>query len=205
MHSQIPMTLHYDLSIVAAADLLQALGTTVPTSATAKRKYIRAIQDLTAIMVAGQPATQSPIDSPDTRMEAASQRVGHASPPRVATTLSNITAPNVIRQMPLVHQRHTRNNNPFQILASDGNNDEDTVVTSNCSPRLPPPSLPPSGNPRTPPARPRTLKVASQPTNPQSTLQLSCLPKAPSPRVLTIPSYNMAITPTAPPVHIHDL
>ena len=95
MHSQIPMTLRHDLSTVAAANLLQALGTTVPTSTTAKRKYIRAIQDLTAIM-AGQPATQSPIDSPDTRMEAASQRVGHATPPRVATTWINITTPNVI-------------------------------------------------------------------------------------------------------------
>jgi hypothetical protein len=54
------MILQHDLSIVAAADLLQALGTTVPTSATAKRKYIRAIQDLTAIM-AGQQASQPPI------------------------------------------------------------------------------------------------------------------------------------------------
>ena len=65
MHSQTPMTSQHDLSIVAAADLLQALGTTVPTSATATRKYIRAIQDLTAIM-AGQQASQPPIDSPDT-------------------------------------------------------------------------------------------------------------------------------------------
>jgi hypothetical protein len=72
MHSEIPMTSQHDLSIVAAANLLQSLGTTVPTSATAKCKYIRAIEDLTAIM-AGQQATQSPIDSPDTKMEAASQ------------------------------------------------------------------------------------------------------------------------------------
>ena len=153
MHSQIPMTSQHDLSIVAAADLLQALGTTVPTSATARGKYIRAIEDLTAIM-AGQQATQSPIDSPDTRIVAASQRVGHASAPRVATTLNNITAPNVIRTMPLVHQRHTRNNNPFQILATDDDDDDDTVVTSNCSTRLTLPSLPPSDNPTIPPARP---------------------------------------------------
>jgi hypothetical protein len=204
MHSQIPITPKHDLSIVAAANLLQALGTTVPTSATAKRKYIRAIQDLTAIM-AGQPATQSPIDSPDTRMEAASKRVGRATPLRVATTSNNITAPNVIRQMLLVHQRHTHNNNPFQILASDDDHDDDTVVASNCSPRLPSPSLSPSDNPRVPPACPRTRQVANQPKNPPSTLQLSCLPEAPSPRVLTIPSYITAITPTAPRVHIHDL
>ncbi len=98
MHSEIPMTSQYDLSIVAAADLSQALGTTVPTSATAKHKYIRVIEDLMAIM-AGQQATQSPIDLPDTRMEAASQRVGHATPLRVATISNNITAPDVIRTM----------------------------------------------------------------------------------------------------------
>ncbi len=106
------MTSQHDLSIVAAADLLQALGTTVPTSATARGKYIRAIEDLTAIM-AGQQTTQSPIDSPDTRIVATSQRVGHASAPRVATTSNNIAAPNVIRTMPLVHQHHTFSNNPF--------------------------------------------------------------------------------------------
>ena len=197
MHSQIPITLQPDLSIVAAAALLQALGTTVPTSATEKCKYIRAIQDLTVIM-AGQPASQPPIDSPDTRMEAASQRVGHATPPRVATTLNNIIAPNVIRQMPLVHQRHTRNNNPFQILATDDDDDDDTVVASNCSPRLPPPNLPFSDNPRIPPARPRTRQVANQPTIPPSTLQLSCPTEAPSQRVLTISIYITASTPTAP-------
>ena len=95
IHSQVPMILQHDLSIAAATNLLQALGATVPTSGTAKRKYIRAIQDLTAIM-AGQQATQLPIDSPDTRVSAADQRVEHATPPRVATTSNNITAPNVI-------------------------------------------------------------------------------------------------------------
>ena len=166
------MTLQHDLSIVAAADLLQALGTTVPTSATAKRKYIRAIKDLTAIM-AGQHASQPPIDLPDTRMEAVSQRVGHATSPRVATTSNNITAPYVIRQMPGVHQRHTRNNKSFQILSTDDDKDDDTVVASNCSLWLPPSSLPSSNNPRIPPARPWTRQVTNQPTSPPSTLQLS--------------------------------
>jgi hypothetical protein len=204
MHSQTSMTLHHDLSIVAAADLLQALGTTVPTSATAKRKDIRAIQDLTAIM-AEQQAGQLPIDLPDSRIGAAGQRVGHVTPPRVATTSNNITAPNVVQQMLLIHQHHTRNNNPFQILASDDDDNEDTVVTSNCSPPLPPPSLPPSDNPRNSPACPRTRQVANQPTNPPSTFQLSCSPEAPSPRVLTIPSNITTNTPTAPHIHIHDL
>ena len=122
MHSQVPMTSQHDLSIAAASNLLQAFGTTVPTSATAMRKYIRAIQDLMEIM-AGQQATLLLIDSPATRVGAAGQRVGQATPPRVATTWNNITAPNVIRQMPLIHQHHTRNNNPFQILDSDNNDD----------------------------------------------------------------------------------
>jgi hypothetical protein len=112
IHYQVPMTLQHDLSIAAATDLLHAFGTTVPTSATAKRKYIQTIQDLTAIMT-GQQTTPLPIDSPDTRLGAADQRVGHATPPRVATTSNNITAPNFIRQLPLIHQCHTRNNNPF--------------------------------------------------------------------------------------------
>ena len=62
MHSQVPMTSQPDIFIAATSDLLQAFGTNVPTLATAKHKYIRAIQDLTAIM-AEQQATLLPIDS----------------------------------------------------------------------------------------------------------------------------------------------
>ena len=107
--------------------------------------------------------------------------------------------------MPLIHQRHTCNNNPFQILASNDYDDEDTVVASNCSPHLPPPSLPSSNNPRNPPKRPLTRQVANQPTRPPSTLLLSCLSEAPSPRVLAIPSIITANTPRAPHIHIHEL
>jgi hypothetical protein len=49
-HCQIPVTLQHDLSIAAAADILQSLGGTVPTTTTAKIKHIRAIQKMTAIM-----------------------------------------------------------------------------------------------------------------------------------------------------------
>jgi hypothetical protein len=41
--------------------------------------------------------------------------------------------------MPLVHERHTRHNNSFNILTDD-DDDDDTVVASNCNPRIPPPS-----------------------------------------------------------------
>ncbi len=91
------------------------------------------------------PSYHSATTQPPTsqRVAAPSTRVANAPPPRVATTSNNITAPNVIRNMPLVHQRQTRNNNPFHIL-SDDDDDDDTVVASNCSPRDPPPTLPTS-------------------------------------------------------------
>jgi hypothetical protein len=42
-HCQIPIALQHDLSILAAADLLTALGGTIPKSATAKAKHVNAI------------------------------------------------------------------------------------------------------------------------------------------------------------------
>jgi hypothetical protein len=45
--------------------------------------------------------------------------------PRVATTPNNIMTPNAIRQMPLIHQRQTHNNNPFHILSD--NEDDDAL------------------------------------------------------------------------------
>ncbi len=49
-HCQIPVTSQHNLSIVAAADILKALGNTVPTRTTEKIRHILAIQNLTAIM-----------------------------------------------------------------------------------------------------------------------------------------------------------
>jgi hypothetical protein len=168
-----------------------------------KRNHVRAIQELLAIMT-GQQATPLSMDSPDTRVGAPDQRVQHAPPLRVATTSNNITAPNVIQQMPLVHQCHTCNNNPFQILAT-ANNDDVTMVASNCSPRVQPPNLPTSNLPGNPTARQRTCQLANQPTNPLSTLQLSSPPTTPPPRALASPSIIPAITLTTPHAHIHDL
>jgi hypothetical protein len=69
-------------------------------------------------------------------------RVAVAAPLRVAMTSNTITTPCTIRWLPIVHQRLTRHNNPFQILTdNDNNNDDDTVVASNCSPLAPLPSL----------------------------------------------------------------
>ncbi len=63
-------------------------------------RHIRAIQNLTAIMT-GQRDT--PEEPPSPRVVASTARVVSAPPLRVATTSNNITAPNVIRTMPLVH------------------------------------------------------------------------------------------------------
>jgi hypothetical protein len=136
-YCQIPVASQHDLSIAAAEDLLASLGGTIRVSTNDKIKYIRAIQQLTAIM-AGQQVQPQPASAP-------SQRVAATPPTRVATTSNNTTAPNVIQQMPLVHQCHTCNNNPFHLLANDNNND-DTVVASNCSPHSPSPNLQPHSN-----------------------------------------------------------
>jgi len=108
-----------------------------------KIKHINAIQDLTAIL-AGRQTPECPVvrtgthptvstGTPAPRVAAPSPRVANTPPTRVTTRLNNITAPNVIRNMPLMHERHTRHNNPFNILTDD-DDDDDTVVASNCSP-----------------------------------------------------------------------
>jgi hypothetical protein len=121
------VTSQHNLSIAAAADILKELGNTIPPTTTKKIRYIQAIQNLTAIMTGQQEAPEEP---PSPRVVAPTARVVSAPPPRMATTLNNITAPNIIRTMPLVHQSHTRNNNPFNMLADD-DDDDDTVVASN--------------------------------------------------------------------------
>jgi hypothetical protein len=173
-HCQILVASQHDLSIAATEDLLASLGGSVPVSINDKIKYIRAIQQLTAIM-AGQRVQPQLASSP-------SQKVTATPPPRVATTSNNTTAPNVIRQMPLVHQCHTCNNNPFHLLADDNNND-DTVLASNCSPRSPCPNLQPINLHAVLQARQPEIQLASQPTsvrpsNPSTT---------PPPRVLLPP------------------
>ena len=144
----------------------------MPTTTAEKIKHIKAIQDLSSILAGAQdsstmrtsthPATTHPLTAQ--RVAAPSTRVANAPPPRVATTSNNITAPNVIRNMPLVHQRQTRNNNPFHIL-SDDDDDDDTVVASNCSPRDPPPTLPTSDLRARQPANRLMRQLVSQPTN----------------------------------------
>jgi hypothetical protein len=176
-HCQVPTTLEHDSTLLAAADLLQHLGRAIPTMTTAKLKHLNAICQLTTIM-SGQPNAPPPDPTSPRVVPATSPRVAVAAPPRVATTSNTITAPNTIRQLPIVHQGLTRHKNPFQILADDDNDkDTDTFVASNCSPRAPcptqrpqpiqPPSHPPTTEPTTvwrpPPLYSRTILMPSQP------------------------------------------
>jgi hypothetical protein len=125
--------------------------------------------------MAGRRVQPQPASAP-------SQRVAATPPPRVATMSNNTTAPNVIQQMPLVHQRHTRNNNPFHLLANDNNND-DTVVASNCSLRSPRPNLQPIDLLSVLQAHQPAIQLASQPTS----VRPSTPSNTPPPKVLLPP------------------
>jgi hypothetical protein len=182
-HCQIPIALQHDLSILAAADLLTALGGTIPKSATAKAKHVNAIQQFTSILT-NQPATQ--MDETAQRVDGPAPRVAENPPPRVATTSNTITSPTTIRQLPLIHQQQMRSNNPFQILADNDDGDDMTVVASNCSIRSPLPNLHPFNLP----------VAASQPKR-----QLIIQPAIP----LTIPTNMPTPAPTGQPTFIHDL
>jgi hypothetical protein len=77
----------------------------------------------------------------------AAPRVGTATPPRVVISHLGGWPPRQTgsprHRMPIIHQRETHNNYPFQILADndDDNGGDDMVVHSNCSPRAPLPNL----------------------------------------------------------------
>jgi hypothetical protein len=82
----------------------------------------------------------------------------------------------------ICHQCHTPNNNPFHLLAND-NDDDDTVVASNCSPRSPRPNLQPINLLAVLEARQTEIQLASQPTS----VQHSTPSNTPPPRVLLPP------------------
>jgi hypothetical protein len=131
---QVPTTLEHDIILLAAANLLQQLGRAIPTMTTAKLTHLNAIWQLTTIM-SGQPIAPPPDPTSLRVVPATPPRLAIAAPPRVATMSNTITALNTIQQSPIVHQRLTRHNNPFQILADDEDDDDtDTVVASNFSP-----------------------------------------------------------------------
>jgi hypothetical protein len=173
-HCQIPIASQHDLSILAATDLLKAFGGMIPTSAADKAKHVSVVQQLTKILT-NQPTTRT--DVPSQRVDGPAPRV--APPPRVATTSNNTTSPTTVQTIPLVHQRQTRNNNPFQILTDnddDDNDDDDrTVVASNRSTDSRDSVRCPTMHPISRPTRQRLI-------HPPVTLPISTKP-APSPTV----------------------
>jgi len=182
----------------------------MPTTTAEKIKHIKAIQDLSSILAGARdsstmrtsPHPTTPHPLPAQRVAVPSPRVANVPPPRVATTSNNITAPNVIGNMPLVHQSQTCNNNPFHILSKD---DDDTVVASNCSPRDPPPTLPTSDLCASQPTNRPMSQLVSKPRSPPATRQTSSPSASPPTRVLASPATILATAPTAPHVPIHDL
>ncbi len=141
-HCQVPILSENDKTLLTASNFIQQLGGLVPPSAQDKIKHLTTIQRLTAIM-SGQPNISSPTTPAPRVGNATPPRVANVAPPRVApsmrptpprtaTTSNTITAPATLRRLPRIHQRVTRANNPFAILAAD--DDDDTVVHSNRSP-----------------------------------------------------------------------
>jgi hypothetical protein len=128
------------------------------------------------------------MDEPAQRVDGPAPRVAESPPPRVATTSNNITSPTTIRQLPLIHQRQTRSNNPFRILAYDDDDKDMTVVASNCSPRSPLPNLNPIDLPVTPPKRRLAIQPKRRPAIP-----------------LTIPTNTPTLVPAGPLTFIHGL
>jgi hypothetical protein len=202
-HCQVPVTSQHDLSIAAAADIFKVFGGTVPKSSANKIKHIQAIWELTTIM-ARQQTDPPTVDAPTPRVVAPCPRVVTTPPPRAATKSNNITTPNAIKQMPLIHQHHTCNNNPFHIL-SDNDDNDDTVIASNCSPSAPPTVSPSSAPPVNPPTRHAPRQLMSPPPIPPPYAPPMRLPTTLPPWVQATRAFSPAITPTAPYSPVHDI
>ena len=147
-HCQVPVLSEQDKTLLMANDFLRRIGEVIPTSAQDKITHLETIRRLSDIM-SGRPDPLSPALPAPRVGDAAPPRVATTAPPRVApiapprvtqptaprvaTTSNTITAPATLRRLPRIHQRVTRANNPFEVLADD-DDDNDTIVHSNRSP-----------------------------------------------------------------------
>jgi hypothetical protein len=168
-----------------------------------KSSTYKAIQKLTAIM-AGKRMDTPTVDAPTPRVVAPCMRVETTPPLRPVTTSNNITRPDAIRQMPLIHQWHTCNNHPFHILTDDDDNDN-TVIATNCSPSVISTIAPPSAPPKNPPTCQTPHRLTSPPPIPPPSAPSMHQPTIPPPRVQTTQLFIPAIAPTAPYNPVHDL
>ncbi len=98
-HCQVPTTSEHDITLLAAANLIQQLGLAIPTTTTVKLKHLNAIQQLTTIM-AGQPNAPPPNPTSPRVVPATPPRVAIAGPPRVVAMSNTITASKTIQQSP---------------------------------------------------------------------------------------------------------
>ncbi len=156
-------------------------------------------------MIMARQQTNPPrVDAPTLRVVTPCPRVATTPPPRGVATSNNIMTPNAIRQMSLVHRRHTHNNNPFHILTDDDDND-DTVITSNCSPSAPPTISPSSVPPVNSHMHQNPLRLTSPALIPPPTVPPRRLPTTPPPRVQATQAFILASTPAAPYSPVHDL
>jgi hypothetical protein len=89
-YCQVPTTLEHDITLLAAADLLQQLGRAIPTTTTAKLKHLNAIHQLTTIM-SDQPNAPPPNPTLPRVVPATPPRVAVAAPWRVAMASNTIT------------------------------------------------------------------------------------------------------------------
>ncbi len=170
-HCQVPVASEHNKTLLAAANIFKQLGCTIQTMASAKLKHLAAICQLSTIM-SDQLNFTHPLPTPPRVETDPPPRVAIAMPTRMATTSNTITMPCTIRWLPFMHQRLTQHNNHFQILTgNDNNNDDNTVIASNCSPPAP---LPSQHDHRVP-----TATSTTTPRPPTQGLQLFLVPNQP--------------------------
>ena len=103
VHCRVPTTSEGDRIIAAAADLLEALKGKEPESATQQRQHVKILKQLTQILHKPTQGRQEP------RVDATPAPTGGA--PSLST---NPTHPTTLRNTKRIHQRRTRNNNPYK-------------------------------------------------------------------------------------------
>ena len=103
VHCRVPTTSEGDRIIAAAADLLEALKGKEPESAAQRRQHVKILKQLTEILHKPTQGRQEP------RVDATPAPTGGAP-----LTSTNPTHPTTLRNTKRIHQRRTRNNNPYQ-------------------------------------------------------------------------------------------
>jgi len=165
------------VTILAACDVLRALDGTIPATSHDAVALQTAIRDLRAIVSPAVPddvAAPRMGVAPSPRVLSAAQDARVLRPtvsndaaapvlyPRVATTSLDTTSRARILGMHFVHQRTTRNNNPFAPLETN-DNDEPDAPTDDDDPDCTAHDATIHANNLTPPVRPQRTRRISTP------------------------------------------